>query len=164
MVSSDIINLILQRYKMLRVKYPQSTSFIPNTKGDSFYLMRSRGEGLQSTQIRLSNHDTYLEAWCDGNELGDSVERLNPAFCTNISIVFVDEGEDCDECEIEPCKSQTFEGQDELGRPFTVMQYVYNSRCVKREYINGLTKAIMEASINGKYKDTLESLIKASES
>lgn len=171
MVASDIINLILQRYKMLCVKYPQSTSFIPNTKGDSFYLIRNRGEGLQPTQIRLSNHGTYLETWCDRNELGDSVGRLNPAFCVNISIVFVDEGEDltkdckgmpnCDGCEIEPCKPQTFEGQDELGRPFTVMQYVYNSRCIRRKYINGLTKAIMEASINGKYKDPLEDLYRA---
>ena len=36
MIASDIINLILQRYKMLCAKYPQSPSFIPNTKGDSF--------------------------------------------------------------------------------------------------------------------------------
>lgn len=40
MITSDIINLILQRYKMLCVKYPQSPSFIPNNKGDSFYLIR----------------------------------------------------------------------------------------------------------------------------
>lgn len=52
MVSSDIINLILQQYKMSCVKYPQSTSFIPNTNGDSFYLIRNRGEGLQPTHKR----------------------------------------------------------------------------------------------------------------
>ena len=86
MIASDIINLILQQYKMLCAKYPQTPSFIPNTKGDSFYLISNRGEGLHPTQIRLSNHGTYLETWCDRNELGDSVERLNPAFWVNIYI------------------------------------------------------------------------------
>ena len=70
MIASDIINLILQQYKMLCAKYPQTPSFIPNTKGNSFYLISNRGEGLHPTQIRLSNHDTYLETWCDRNELG----------------------------------------------------------------------------------------------
>ena len=171
MIASDIINLILQRYKMLCAKYPQSPSFIPNTKGDSFYLISNRGEGLQPTQIRLSNHGTYLETWCDRNELGDSVERLNPALCVNISIVFVDEGGDltkdckgmanCEGCEIEPCKPQTFEGQDQIGRPFTVIQYVYSSKCIRRKYINGLTKAIAEASTKGKYIDPLADLYRA---
>ncbi len=171
MVASDIISQILQRYKMLCAKYPQSPSFIPNTKGDSFYLISNRGEGLQPTQIRLSNHGTYLETWCDRNELGDSVERLNPALCVNISIVFVDEGEDltkdckgmpnCEGCEIEPCKPQTFEGQDQIGRPFTVIQYVYSSKCIRRKYINGLTKAIAEASTKGKYIDPLADLYRA---
>ena len=171
MVAADIISQILQRYKMLCAKYPQSPSFIPNTKGDSFYLISNRGEGLQPTQIRLSNHGTYLETWCDRNELGDSVERLNPALCVNISIVFVDEGEDltkdckgmanCEGCEIEPCKPQTFEGQDQIGRPFTVIQYVYSSKCIRRKYINGLTKAIAEASTKGKYIDPLADLYRA---
>ena len=171
MIASDIINLILQRYKMLCAKYPQSPSFIPNTKGDSFYLISNRGEGLQPIQIRLSNHGTYLETWCDRNELGDSVERLNPALCVNISIVFVDEGEDltkdckgmanCEGCEIEPCKPQTFEGQDQIGRPFTVIQYVYSSKCIRRKYINGLTKAIAEASTKGKYIDPLADIYRA---
>ena len=171
MVASDIISQILQRYKMLCAKYPQSPSFIPNTKGDSFYLISNRGEGLQPIQIRLSNHGTYLETWCDRNELGDSVERLNPALCVNISIVFVDEGEDltkdckgmanCEGCEIEPCKPQTFEGQDQIGRPFTVIQYVYSSKCIRRKYINGLTKAIAEASTKGKYIDPLADLYRA---
>ena len=156
---------------MLCAKYPQSPSFIPNTKGDSFYLISNRGEGLQPTQIRLSNHGTYLETWCDRNELGDSVERLNPALCVNISIVFVDEGGDltkdckgmanCEGCEIEPCKPQTFEGQDQIGRPFTVIQYVYSSKCIRRKYINGLTKAIAEASTKGKYIDPLADLYRA---
>jgi len=171
MVASDIISQILQRYKMLCAKYPQSPSFIPNTKGDSFYLISNRGEGLQPTQIRLSNHGTYLETWCDRNELGDSVERLNPALCVNISIAFVDEGGDltkdckgmanCEGCEIEPCKPQTFEGQDQIGRPFTVIQYVYSSKCIRRKYINGLTKAIAEASTKGKYIDPLADLYRA---
>lgn len=171
MVASDIISQILQRYKMLCAKYPQSPSFIPNTKGDSFYLISNRGEGLQPTQIRLSNHGTYLETWCDRNELGDSVERLNPALCVNISIVFVDEGGDltkdckgmanCEGCEIEPCKPQTFEGQDQIGRPFTVIQYVYSSKCIRRKYINGLTKAIAEASTKGKYIDPLADIYRA---
>ena len=58
MIASDIINLILQRYKMLCAKYSQSPSFIPNNKGDSFYLIRKRNGNLQPTQIRLSNHGT----------------------------------------------------------------------------------------------------------
>ena len=171
MIANDIISSILNRYKIVCSKYSQSPSFIPNTKGDSFYLIKNRGEGLQPTQIRLSNHGTYLETWCDRNELGDSVERLNPAFCVNISIVFVDEGEDltddckgmpnCDNCKIEPCKPQTFEGQDQIGRPFTVIQYVYNSKCIRRKYINGLTKAIVEASTKGKYADPLAELYRA---
>lgn len=171
MVSTDTLSIILQRYKMLCAKYPQSPSFIPNNKGDSFYLIRKRSGNLLPTQIRLSNHGTYLETWVDREELGESIERLNPAFCINISIVFVDEGEDltndckgmpnCEGCEIEPCIPQTFEGQDELGRPFKVLQYVYNSRCIRNKYINGITKAIMEASIKGEYKDPLANLYRA---
>lgn len=158
MVSTDILSIILQRYKMLCAKYPQSPSFIPNNKGDSFYLIRKRSGNLLPTQIRLSNHGTYLETWVDKEELGKSIEKLNPAFCINISIVFVNEGEGC---EIEPCIPQIFEGQDELGRPFKVLQYVYNSRCIGNKYINGITKAIIEASIKGEYKDPLANLYRA---
>ena len=171
MVSSEIISLILQQYKSLCAKYPHSPSFIPNKNGDSFYLLRKRSGNLLPTQIRLSNHGTYLNTWVDRDELGESVERINPAFCLNISIVFVDEGEDltkdckgmsnCDGCEIEPCKPQTFEGQDELGRPFTVTQFVYKSKFIRRRYINGLTKALMEASVNGKFVDPLVNLYRA---
>ena len=171
MVSSEIISLILQQYKSLCAKYPHSPSFIPNKNGDSFYLLRKRSGNLLPTQIRLSNHGTYLNTWVDRDELGESVERINPAFCLNISIVFVDEGEDltkdckgmpnCDGCEIEPCKPQTFEGQDELGRPFTVTQFVYKSKFIRRRYINGLTKALMEASVNGKFIDPLVNLYRA---
>lgn len=171
MVSTDILSIILQRYKMLCAKYPQSPSFIPNNKSDSFYLIRKRSGNLLPTQIRLSNHGTYLETWVDREELGESIERLNPASYINISIVFVDEGEDltndckgmpnCEGCEVEPCIPQTFEGQDELGRPFKVLQYVYNSRCISNKYINGITKAIMEASIKGEYKDPLANLYRA---
>lgn len=159
MVSTDILSIILQRYKMLCAKYPQSPSFIPNNKGDSFYLIKKRSGNLLSTQIRLSNHRTYLETWVDKEELGKSIERLNPASCINISIVFVDEGEDLtNDCKGMP---QTFEGQDELERPFKVLQYVYNSRCIGNKYINGITKAIMEASIKGEYKDPLANLYMA---
>ena len=42
MVASDIISQILQRYKVLCSKYPQSPQFIPNTKGDSFYIIREK--------------------------------------------------------------------------------------------------------------------------
>ena len=171
MIATDIISSILIRYKNLCTKYPQSPSFVSNKKGDSFYLIRNRGEEQQPTQIRLSNHGTYLNTWVDREEFGDSVDRLDPAHCVNISIVFINEGEDltkdckgmpnCEGCEIEPCKPQTFEGQDELGRPFTIMQYVYSSKCIRNKYINGLAKAIMEASVNGKYIDPLANLYRA---
>ncbi len=68
MIANDIISSILNRYKNACSNYPQPPSFIPNTKGDSFYLIKNRGEGLQPTQIRLSNHGTYLETWCDRNK------------------------------------------------------------------------------------------------
>lgn len=170
MIASVIISGILQRYKQICAKYPQSPSFVPNTKGDSFYLIRKRA-GNRPVQVRISNHGTYLDTWCDREELGDSVERLDPALCDNISIVFVDDGndltkdctgmQDCDGCEIEPCIPQTFEGQNELGRPFVVKQYTYKSKFIRIKYLNGITKAIAEASVKGKYVDPLKDLYRA---
>lgn len=165
MIASVIISGILQRYKQICAKYPQSPSFVPNTKGDSFYLIRKRA-GNRPVQVRISNHGTCLDTWCDREELGDSVERLDPALCDNISIVFVDDGndltkdctgmQDCDGCETEPCIPQTFEGQNELGRPFVVKQYTYKSKFIKIKYLNSITKAIAEASVKGKYADPLK--------
>lgn len=75
MVASDIISQILQRYKVLCSKYPQSPQFIPNTKGDSFNIIRKGSNTIKPTQIRISNHGTYIESWVDRNELGDSISQ-----------------------------------------------------------------------------------------
>ena len=170
MIATDIISGILQRYKQICAKYPQSPSFIPNTNGDSFYLVRKR-DGNRPVQVRISNHGTYLNKWCDREELGDSVERLDPALCDNISIAFIDDGnditkdckgrQDCEDCNIQPCIPQTFDGQNELGKPFKVIQYTYKSGQISPRYINGLTKAIAEASVSGKYNDPLANLVKS---
>lgn len=69
--------------------------------------------------------------------------------------------QDCDGCEIEPCIPQTFEGQNELGRPFVVKQYTYKSKFIRIKYLNGITKAIAEASVKGKYVDPLKDLYRA---
>lgn len=171
MTATDIISIILQRYKVLCARYSKSPSFISNTKGDSFYLIRKNNKTNHPIQIRLSNHGTYLSNWTDMEELGNSVERLDPSLCTNISIVFVDDGSgmtkdckgmtNCDGCNVQPCIPQTFEGQNEKGRPFQVVQYTYSSKQIASRYIKGLTKAIAEASVNGKYKDPLVNLAKA---
>lgn len=171
MHASDILSQILQRYKVVCSKHTQSPQFIPNTKGDSFYLIREGNNSIKPTQIRISNHGTYIRSWVDRDELGDSVNRANPAFCTNISIVFVDENkdltddckgmQDCENCEIVSCKPQTFEGQDQIGRPYSIIQYVYSSKHIKRQYINGLTKAIAEASVKGEYVDPLRNIYRA---
>ena len=171
MHASDILSQILQRYKVVCSKHTQSPQFIPNTKGDSFYLIREGNNSIKPTQIRISNHGTYIRSWVDRDELGDSVNRVNPAFCTNISIVFVDENkdltddckgmQDCENCEIVSCKPQTFEGQDQIGRPYSIIQYVYSSKHIKRQYINGLTKAIAEASVKGEYVDPLRNIYRA---
>jgi len=170
MIAANIISGILQRYKQICAKYPQSPSFIPNTNGDSFYLVRER-DGNRPVQVRISNHGTYLSKWCDREELGNSVERLDPALCDNISIAFIDDGnditkdckgrQDCEDCNIQPCIPQTFDGQNELGKPFKVIQYTYKSSQISPRYINGLTKAIAEASVSGKYNDPLANLVKA---
>lgn len=170
MIATNIISGILQRYKQICAKYPQSPSFIPNTNGDSFYLVRKR-DGNRPVQVRISNHGTYLNTWCDREELGNSVERLDPSLCENISIVFIDdcnditkdcEGrQDCEDCNIQPCIPQTFDGQNELGKPFKVIQYTYKSSQISPRYINGLAKAIAEASVNGKYNDPLGNLVRA---
>ena len=69
--------------------------------------------------------------------------------------------QDCENCEIVSCKPQTFEGQDQIGRPYSIIQYVYSSKHIKRQYINGLTKAIAEASVKGEYVDPLRNIYRA---
>ena len=41
MTPTNIISIILQRYKILCARYSKAPSFIPNTKGDSFYLIHN---------------------------------------------------------------------------------------------------------------------------
>ena len=169
MVSSDIISQILAVFKGRSQQYNVGT-FISNDNGTSFYLSSKRG--ATPVQIRLSNHGTYLKTWVDRTHLEDSKERLlDPSHCINISIVFIDEGQDitkdcpsqqdCEGCLIEPCMPQTFEGQNELGRPFSVKQYCYQSKFIRQKYINGIVKAMFEAIIKGKYVDPLASLKRA---
>lgn len=169
MVSSDIISQILAVFKGRSQQYNIGT-FISNDNGTSFYLSSKRG--TTPVQIRLSNHGTYLKTWVDRTHLEDSKERLlDPSHCINISIVFIDEGQDitkdcpsqqdCEGCLIEPCIPQTFEGQNELGHPFSVKQYCYQSKFIRQKYINGIVKAMFEAIIKGEYVDPLASLKRA---
>jgi hypothetical protein len=51
---------------------------------------------------------------------------------------------------------QTFEGQNEIGKPFYVQQYVYQSTQISQKYINGLVKAIIESKFRGEYIDPLK--------
>ena len=46
-----------------------------NKKGDSFYIIREGSNTIKPTQIRISNHGTYIESWVDRNELGDSISQ-----------------------------------------------------------------------------------------
>ena len=172
MTASDIISEIIKRMKFWGGRFPTATtSFIPNTKGNSYYLIQNRGENNLPVQIRISNHGTYLETWTDRKELGDSVDRIDPAHSINISIVFVDNGKsitnDCDDqvncegCVLPVCKPQTFDGQNEIGRPFKVFQYVYQSDDIASRYINSLTKAIFHARYTGEYIDPLKDLPRA---
>ncbi|MCF0213427.1 MAG: hypothetical protein HUK13_05790 [Muribaculaceae bacterium] len=170
MKPNEIISAILIRYKNLCIKYPQASSFVSHSE-TSFYMCQKRENNIP-VQIRISDHGTYLRTWTDRQNLGDSTNRLlDPAICINISIVFVDEENgltndcqkriNCEGCKIEPCIPQTFDGQNEIGKPFKVHQYVYNSRYIAPRYINGITKAIMEARFSGEYKDPLVNLYRA---
>ena len=76
MIAGDIISEIIKRMKFWGSRFPHATtSFIPNTRSNSFYLIQNRGDNNLPVQIRLSNHGTYLETWTDRKELGDSVDR-----------------------------------------------------------------------------------------
>lgn len=170
MVANSIISIILNKYKELCQRYPHAASFSASKKGNSFYLIQKRKD-LPAIQIRLSNHGTCLKTWTDREELSNSTRLEDPSTCINISIVFIDNGTDitkdcktmpnCDNCKITPCIPQTFKGQNELGTPFQVMQYVYDSSKIKSRYLNGLTRAIMMARVKGKYNDPLEKLQRA---
>lgn len=71
MIAGDIISEIIKRMKFWGSRFTDATtSFIPNTRGNSFYLIQNRGNNLP-VQIRLSNHGTYLETWTDRKELGE---------------------------------------------------------------------------------------------
>jgi hypothetical protein len=84
MKSDEIISSILMKYKELCVKYPQSTPFVSNDEGTSFYMSQKRGDNEMPVQIRISNHGTYLKTWVDRQNLQDSRKRLlDPAYCIN---------------------------------------------------------------------------------
>lgn len=171
MIAGDIISEIIKRMKFWGSRFTDATtSFVPNTRGNSFYLIQNRGNNLP-VQIRLSNHGTYLETWTDRKELGDSVDRIDPAHSINISIVFIDNGKsitddcesqvNCEGCALPVCKPQTFAGQNEIGRPFKVYQYVYQSDTIAPRYINALAKSIFHARHSGEYIDPLKDLPRA---
>jgi hypothetical protein len=172
MIAGDIISEIIKRMKFWGSRFPDATtSFIPNTRGNSFYLIQNRGDNNLPVQIRLSNHGTYLETRTDRKELGDSVDRIDPTHSINISIVFVDNGKsitddcegqvNCEGCALPVCKPQTFAGQNEIGRPFKVYQYVYQSDTIAPRYINALAKSIFHARHSGEYIDPLKDLPRA---
>lgn len=172
MIAGDIISEIIKRMKFWGSRFPDATtSFIPNTRGNSFYLIQNRGDNNLPVQIRLSNHGTYLETWTDRKELGDSVDRIDPTHSIKISIVFVDNGKsitddcesqvNCEGCALPVCKPQTFAGQNEIGRPFKVYQYVYQSDTIAPRYINALAKSIFHARHSGEYIDPLKDLPRA---
>jgi hypothetical protein len=168
MNSNEILSKILIKYKaMCGDKYQTASNFLSNNKGDSFYSIQKRNKE-KPVQIRLSNHGTFLKTWVDREALSDSKTRLlDPSQCINISIVFVEDGENltqqcigqqtCDNCTITPCLPQTFKGQNELGKPFVVKQYVYKSNTINAKYLDGIVKAIMEARFRGSYIDPLQS-------
>lgn len=168
MNSNEILSKILIKYKALcGNKYQTASIFLSNNKGDSFYSIQKRNKE-KPVQIRLSNHGTFLKTWVDREALSDSKTRLlDPSQCINISIVFVEDGENltqqcigqqtCDNCTITPCCPQTFKGQNELGKPFVVKQYVYKSNTINAKYLDGIVKAIMEARFRGSYIDPLQS-------
>ena len=165
MNSIEILDKILIKYKTLCSKFANASNFLSNTKGDSYYSIQKRNQ-KNPVQIRLSNHGTFLKTWIDREELSDSKTRLlDPSSCFNISIVFIDDNtnittqcvgqNNCDNCTITPCQPQTFQGQNELGKPFTVKQYVYKSSSINSRNLNGIVKAIMEARFRGEYIDPL---------
>ena len=59
------------------------------------------------------------------------------------------------------CKPQTFEGQNEIGRPFKVYQYVYQSDTIAPRSINALVKSIFHSIHSGEYIDPLKDLPRA---
>ena len=168
MNSNEILSKILIKYKALcGNKYQTASVFLSNNKGDSFYSIQKRNKE-KPVQIRLSNHGTFLKTWVDREVLSDSKTRLlDPSQCINISIVFVEDGENltqqyigqqtCDNYTVTPCCPQTFKGQNELGKPFVVKQYVYKSNTINAKYLDGIVKAIMEARFRGSYIDPLQS-------
>ena len=166
MNSNEILSEIIIRCKSLSGKYKSSSNFLINERGDSFYSIQKRGE-QKPVQLRLSNHGTNLKTWTDRKKLSDSKTRIiDPAHCINISIVFLDEGNNltndcigqvnCDDCQITLCVPTTFEGQNELGRHFEVKQYVYESSLITPKDIEKLAESIMDARFSGVYLDPLQ--------
>lgn len=176
MISKEIISCLIDRIgKFWGSRFPNSTTdFIPNKRHDSFYLIQKGNQNQSTVQIRLSNHGTYMKTWTDREELGNSVDRIDPSHSINISIVFIDDGNDitndcegqtnCEDCRIPVCKPQKFDGQNELGRPFKVYQYVYKSKDISQKYINALAKAIFHTRHTGQYIDPLKDLPRAASS
>ena len=148
MNSNEILSKILIKYKALcGNKYQTDSIFLSNNKGDSFYSIQKRNKE-KPVQIRLSNHGTFIKTWVDREALSDSKTRLlDPSQCINISIVFVEDGENL---------TQQCIGQNELGKPFVVKQYVYKSNTINAKYLDGIVKAIMEARFRGSYIDPLQ--------
>ena len=152
MLASEIISRILKRHEALCAKYPQLVDFLPNSKGDSFYLIIDGNDEATPIQIRISSHETNIESWIDEKEWGNKFKRVNPSSYVNISIVFIDEGKDSSDSpngkkkhKVKSYKNRTIEGKDQIGKPYYVHEFVFNSKFIKRQFVQEITKHITNA-------------------
>ena len=136
-------------------------------ESDSHYLLNTNRRG-RPIQIRVSNHGTYLRTWVDLANGKDSQMRLvDPSISINISIVFVDAGNNltkdcidpnCDNCAQAICKPSIVKGITSKNRQYSVLQYTYQSEMINNRYLKSIINAINRASIGGRYIDPLNSL------
>lgn len=136
-------------------------------ESDSHYLLNTNRRG-RPIQIRVSNHGTYLRTWVDLANGKDSQMRLvDPSTSINISIVFVDAGNNltkdcinpnCDNCAQAICKPSIVKGITSKNRQYSVLQYTYQSEMINNRYLKSIINAINRASIGGRYIDPLNNL------
>lgn len=158
MLTNDIIREILKNIRFRNA----------GIESDSHYLLNTNNRG-KPIQIRVSNHGTYLRTWVDMANGKDSNMRLiDPSASINISIVFIDKGNnltkdcigqsDCENCGEEICKPSIVQGITSKNRKYTVLQYTYQSEMINSRYLKSIINAIKRASIGGRYIDPLNSI------